>query len=178
MELESQIQLLETAGISLRDGVATEDLLEFWDREQFERQGMDLLITTMGFELDREPWQTLSAEVLVVDCECVSGVSSYKDVLNDICELAGLELQNFNGEIEITEAAGWLEYELNGQRQKSDVQISRDWLDTHFLGKFASSVETAEKHFYFRSDGQCITLLWVSPNQISAINETLTSTFT
>ena len=178
MKLESQLTFFADLDIVLNDGVTVDDLLAMWPRERYEQEPFDHLLCTFGFELypNRDPWE-FSSSVLLFDCECISDESSYQELISDICELAGTPdaVQDFEGEIDLAKDSGWLRCTVNGKPKSWDVVVGGDWVDDRMVFAFMVMLDTDDRQFYYRSDGQGMTLIYTAPEICERLNAVLTS---
>jgi hypothetical protein len=54
--IEQQVAILAEIGVTVNEGFAIDDLIEFEDRDEFELQPYVGLIEALGCEIEREPF--------------------------------------------------------------------------------------------------------------------------
>lgn len=75
--LEEQLKNLSQAGITLRQGITEDILLESFSRETYEKGSYRILLIRMGGEREREPFDRISDNVWLFDTECIEDNGSY-----------------------------------------------------------------------------------------------------
>jgi len=124
MQLEQQIKLLSDCGIPLNEGVTVDDLLYSWGREEYEGQPFELLLITMGGELEsrltaREPDERgtsfASDHIWHFDTECIEGPGSYVRIAERMAVLADgdLPLENIADSVDLEQEVAWLSFTLD-----------------------------------------------------------------
>lgn len=90
MKLEDQLATLADLGLALEPGVTIDDLLYSFDRGAYEKRPFDLVLFTLGVEVEREPWgRPFCRRVWNFDTECITGDGSYVSIAKRLCEVAG-----------------------------------------------------------------------------------------
>src|SRR5207253_234176 len=96
--LERQLEILDSCGIRLLPGITINHLLESFDREAYESDTFMLLLTTMGHELDTEPYMIPSNDIWHFDTECIEDHGDYATIARRFRDLAdgALPLENID----------------------------------------------------------------------------------
>ena len=138
LSLEDQRARLDKLGVRLRPGIGTEDLLVSWDRSEYEASPFVLLLTTMGGEVEKEPFPRISDDVWRFDTECIEDHGAYVAIAERIRNLAGgrLALSNLNDHVDVEAGVAWLAFNAGDQPYKWDLKVDDDWADPDVFVRF------------------------------------------
>jgi hypothetical protein len=89
LTLEQKLEILAGCGLSLAPPFTTQDLLESWPREEFEKPGFTLTLVGLGMTEERPPWRNHCVNVWHLDTECIEDHGSYVRVAQRMAELCG-----------------------------------------------------------------------------------------
>jgi len=153
VKLEEQLKALKDLGIRLRRGMTVDHVLVSFPREDYEKRPFELLLTTMGSELEVEPYERLSDDVWHFDAECIEDHGAYVDIAERVAVLAGLELGDVKDYVRADADEAWLAFTLDGVRHKWDLEVEDDWADESVFEKFDALLQAS-------GDQRLITLQW------------------
>ena len=72
VKLEVQLAKLAALGFKLEDGITVDDILYSFDRKDYEKEPYDLILSVLGSEVEREPWDRwICSRVWNFDTECI-----------------------------------------------------------------------------------------------------------
>ncbi len=172
MKLETQIEKLAEIGLHLSDGVTVDDIVYSFPRQEFEDNPFDLILFSYGIEVEREPWgRRVSMQVWNFDTECIVGTGSYVAILKEFARITGeperlTELDDF---VHMEDREAWLEYCIDGRRQRWDVDVIDDWADTLALNYVMDDIERDGHRFYFRDNGQAMVLFYLDLPSVTVL---------
>jgi hypothetical protein len=157
--LEQQIHELANCGIRLLPEVSPDHLLAMFDRADYESEPYVMLLTTMGSEMDVEPFIIPSNDIWHFDSECIEDHNDYIRIAQRLADLAGgdLQLDDLKDYVNVEESVAWLSFTSNGQRVRWDAKVDDDWVDATVLSRFAEllrSRETGRRYTYCDLGGQ------------------------
>jgi hypothetical protein len=172
--LEKQLQVLANAGITLNPGISVDDLLYSWDREEYESEPYNLLLFMMGSEVEREPWgRYISDRVWRFDTETISQSGDYTKIISRLCKVAGRHdyLTDVHDSIDFETGIGWVEYRVDGNLRKWEVEVNDDWVDSMVLSYIMDDIEDEQHRFYYQDNGQVMVLLYLTDESALLIND-------
>ena len=137
--LEHQLEILHSCGIRLLPGITINHLLESFPREAYESDTFILLLTTMGHELESEPYTIASNDIWHFDTECIEDHGDYATIARRFRDLAdgSLPLENIDDYVDIEENEAWVSFELDGEDYKWFAEVTDDWGDPAIISQFA-----------------------------------------
>lgn len=175
---EEQLQNLTDCGISLLPKFETEILFEEYSKEDFEREPYELLVTTLGsdVELENGEWSVLSNDISLFDTECIEDNGDYLRIAELMRNLADgdLPLQNIVDFVDVDEETAWLEFELDERKYHWDLKVDNDWVDTdifEMFGKLLQKRNPNKNYTYFDFGGQDFLLGCCTPEQLTKIRD-------
>jgi hypothetical protein len=173
MELESQLAKLAELGLVLNDGITIDDLIYSNDRSTYENNPFDPILHVLGIEVEREPWgRWICDRVWNFDTECISGTGNYVKIVKRLCLLAGnTELVDIVDFVDLEANSGWLEYTIDGRKQRHTIEISDDWADTLALTYVMEDLQQDDKQFYTKDNGQAMLLFYLDREVAIALND-------
>jgi hypothetical protein len=172
MKLEMQIEKLAEIGLHLAEGITADDIVFSFPREEFEAKPFDLLLFSYGIEVEREPWgRPISTQVWNFDTECIVGTGSYVAIMEELRRITGQpeRLTELNDFVHMDDRDAWLEYCIDGRRQRWDVDVIDDWADTLALSYVMDDIERDGFRFYFRDNGQAMILFYLDLPSVTAL---------
>jgi hypothetical protein len=131
VSFEAQLAALESLGIRLRDGITADDVLESWNRSDYEKEPYRLLLVAMGSDLEREPYPRISDDVWHFDTECIEDDGAYVEIARRVDGLSGGRLAITRAEdgVDIEGESAWLTVESGGSTHRWDLAVNDDWVD-------------------------------------------------
>lgn len=173
MQLETQLDLLARAGITLSPDATIDDLLYSFDRGAYESRPFHLLSFVLGVEVEREPWgRPFSRSAWNFDTECVHGPGAYVEIVRRLAALAGRSdaLGAVTDHLDFDTGEAWLAFELDGRTQRWTVEVRDDWADTLVVSYVMAALERDGKRFYARDNGQAMVLYFLDAAAAGAVN--------
>lgn len=157
--IEEQLKTLSDCGIRLRPNITLEHLLASFDRESYEKEPYVLLLTSMGGELEIEPFEYASDAIWHFDTECIEDHGDYTKIAYRMRDLAGnaLPLAEVEDYIDIEGSEAWLSFRLNAKDYKWIATVEDDWVDINILSQFAELLverNIGKRFTYFDLGGQ------------------------
>ena len=155
LSLEKQLEVLAESGIKLREHMSIDDLLKSFDREKFDSQPYLFLLTVMGGESRKEPFDDFSDAIWLLDYDRtfkhpVAG--AYVKIAAKMSRLSGgtMPISDARDAINIAEGKAWLSFGLDGMPYRWDFNVTADRLDDRVLAKFADLLKLvgAGKRFF------------------------------
>ncbi len=136
--IQQQLETLGRCGIRPKDGIGINELLESFDREQYESDPYELLLVRLGGELEREPYPPISDDIWHLDTECIEDHGDYARVARRIQALAKgeLPLMDIRDYVDVEAGEAWLAFTIGGREIKWGAKVNHDWLDTDMLDNF------------------------------------------
>jgi hypothetical protein len=162
LELEAQLAKLAELGLVLNVGIETEDLLYSLDRSELEAEPFLPLIGLLGIEVERAPWgRRICDRVWNFDTECIYATGDYVKIVQKLDLLTGTP--NYLTEIvdEVEEDTVWLEYTIEGRRQRWSIDLNDDWADMMALSYVMEDLQRDGKQFYSIDNGQSMILFYL-----------------
>lgn len=164
MKLETQLAKLAELGFVLNPGIMVDDLLHSFDRAAFEADPYNLLLFMFGGEAEREPWgRRICSRVWSFDTECIGGAGDYVQIVQNLCQLTGdVEyLCDIQDHVDLEAGEAWLEYTVQGRRQRWTVEVNDDWADLMTLCYVMDDLERGGQRFFFMGSGQSLILFYL-----------------
>jgi hypothetical protein len=176
LSLEEQLHVLGECGIRPRTGITADQLLQSWDRAQFEAAPFRLAVVALGGETETPPFAHRSDDVWHFDTECIEDHGSYVAIAERMRDLAqgDLPLTAITDYVDIEEGEAWLEFELGGQTLRWEAEVEDDWVDATILTRFAellARLNTGRRFTYLDLKGQDCILGCCSPDQLAALRK-------
>lgn len=174
--IETQIEELKQAGLTLAPGRTIEELLSSWSREEYERDPYGLLLFMYGSEVEEEPWERVFCERgWDFDMECLTQAGDYVHALKRVLAITGQpELvtamsDTFRFEAEACE----IRYTINGRPRVITAKVENDWADYEAVAEFARDVETTigdGRRFWGADNGQAVILFFLTEAEAAQVN--------
>jgi hypothetical protein len=173
MKLETQLEKLAELGLSLNEGITIDDLLYSLDRSTYEANPFDDILHTLGIEVEREPWgRRMCDRVWNFDTECIYSTGDYVSIVKRLCLLTGnTEIVDINDFFDLEANSAWLEYTIDGRKQRHAIEINSDWADTLTLTYVMEDLQQDGKQFYTKDNGQAMLLFYLDRDTAIALND-------
>ncbi len=176
LTLEQRLEILAGCGLSLAPPFTTQDLLESWPREEFEKRGFTLTLVGLGMTEERPPWRNHCVNVWHLDTECIEDHGSYVRVAQRMAELTqgSIVIENARDQVDLEAGIANLDFEQSGKPVHLDLKVNDDWLDpavlSHFVRVLAVS-DPSKLFLYHDTRGQDCVIACVTRDQFAALKK-------
>lgn len=173
MRLEDQLSILEEFGFRLEPDVTLDDLLDTFERAQYESDPFDAIMFVLGIEIECEPWgRRFCRRIWNFDSECIEQSGDYVRIVDELSHVAGKAgaLQAVRDHVDLDGATGWLKYRVGGVERHWDVRIDDDWADPVVVDHVMRDLQSDGARFYGKDNGQAIILCYLSDDQAAHLN--------
>jgi len=173
VKLELQLAKLAELGFKLEDGITVDDLLYSFDRKDYENEPYDLILSVLGSEVEREPWdRSFCSRVWNFDTECINETGDYVRVVKRLCQVAArpdclIDVSDF---VDLEAGKAWLKYKVNGTARNWRVKVEDDWIDSAVLTTVMKDIERDGHRFYFKDEGQAMVLFYLDSKKAADLN--------
>lgn len=174
MTLEQQLASLSELGLTLNDGVTTEDLLYSFGREEYENEPFDLILFVLGIEVEREPWgRNVCSRAWNLDMECIGETGDYVHIVKRLCEVAGQQnlITDIEDFVDLESGQAWLKYTVDGQARNYTVTVNSDWADPDTIAKIMTDIERDGFRFYAKDNGQASIWYYLDSATAAKLNK-------
>jgi hypothetical protein len=163
MNLEAQLAKLSELGLVLNEGITIEDILYSNDRSTYEDNPFDSILHVLGIEVEREPWgRWICDRVWNFDTECIYSTGDYVNIVKRLCLLTGnTDVVDILDSIDLETGSAWLEYTIDGRKQRHSIELNDDWADTLALTYVMEDLQQDGKQFYTKDNGQAMLLFYL-----------------
>lgn len=171
--LEQQLAKLAELGLKLDDGITIDDLLFSSDRKDYEERPFDLILFTLGIEVEREPWgRSVCSRAWDFDTECITSTGDYVQIVKRLCQVAGRPdcLKDVSDFVDIDGGKAWLKYKVDGTERNWSVKMEDDWADMETVSHVMNDIERDAHRFYFIDNGQAMVLFYLDSEKASELN--------
>src|SRR5262249_35078143 len=136
--LEGKLAILAQCGFRLAPPFEVDDLLESWDREEYEQKGYDTVLVGLGMTEEQEPWRNHCANLWHFDTECIEDHGAYKQIVERMSEMAqgSLALGDIQDYVDIEEGKAWVSFVFQGKHSRINCEVNDDWVDPQIFGAF------------------------------------------
>ena len=138
MQLEQQLRALAECGVRLNPAASLEDLFMFHSREEHEAEPFKELIPTLGFDLERDPFDPICNRLWMCDHERVEDHGAYASVIARLHQMSEecLPISGITDHVNIEAETAWVEFALAGSRIHWNAEVDNDWLDPSVVLRF------------------------------------------
>ncbi len=178
ISLEDQLRALSEVGVHLKPDRTVDELLESFDREEYESEPYQTLVFVLGSEVETgiDAGAFYTDQLWVLDTECIESQGDYAKLIARLAELFGseLEITDITDSIDHDAQTASVHFSCNGKAYEQDLKYNDDWLDDKlFLPIVRASIEarTKRKLGFTFPDGQCINLCLLTPSQMKAFTK-------
>jgi len=160
--LEEKLAVLEECGLRLAPPFSVDELLQSWNRRDFEKEGFDLVLVGLGMTEEKEPWRHHCVNLWHFDTECIEDSGDYKRIAARMMEMSqgSLVLQNIEDHVDTEKNQAWLSFTFGGKPIKFECKVKDDWVDPAVFGRFVqllSQSDPSKVYIYYDLGGQdCI----------------------
>lgn len=173
MTLEQQLAKLAELGLTLDNGITIDDILDSFDRKDYEEQPFDLILFVLGIEVERAPWgRSICSRVWNFETECITSTGDYVRIVERLCKVAGQadRLKEISDFVDIDAGKAWLKYKVDGTERNWPVEVNDDWVDTLTLNYVMDDIEREGHRFYFKDNGQAMVLFYLDSKTAAELN--------
>lgn len=178
MRLEDQLDILARCGISLLPGRTVDELLDSFEREQYEQEPFTLLLMMLGSEVETGPGAgaRFSDAVWTLDTECIEDRGDYARIAKRMRALAkgDLPIEDIKDRVDLEEGVAWLSFRIDGRVERWEATVDDDWIDQTILSRFAAllaSRGSPRRFFYLDLGGQNILIGCATEPQFNQLRE-------
>lgn len=174
--LETQIDALREAGLSLNPGRTIDELLTSWPRADYERDPYNLIFFMYGCEVEAEPWgRAFCARGWNFDMECLTTAGDYVYAFTEIVRITGQPqiATDMSDDFDIDAETATISYTLNGRKTALRAIVDNDWADPEAVTAFVRDIEAAigdGRHFWASDNGQASVLFFLTDAEAARIN--------
>lgn len=172
--LEQQLATLATLGLTLDPGITTDDVLHSFGADSYEERPFDLVLFILGVEVEREPWgRSFCQRVWNFDTECIEGDGSYVRIAKRLCAVAGRPdaFTELRDHVDTEAGTGWIEYTVDGERRRWDVEVNDDWADSMVVAYMMGDLERDGQMFRAKDNGQAMVLFYLDDATARQLSE-------
>ena len=152
------LQQMERAGIRVREGITTEDLLYSLGGTMESPTDWVGLLCVLGSEVERGEFQRISDDIWHFDAECIEDHGAYVAVVDRFVALTRglLPITKIRDYVEIRPRKAYVEFELDGQTIHWDLKVHDDWVDPTLYGRLQNLVKPrgAGRRYFIADLGQ------------------------
>ncbi len=136
--LEQKLAVLADGGFRLAEPFTGDDLLQSWDRVDYEKPGYDLILVALGMTEEQEPWRPHCVNLWHFDTECIEDHGDYKKIAERMAEMAqgSLTLENIQDYVDVENKEAWLSFSFQGRDIKIPCEVTDDWVDPSVFSRF------------------------------------------
>ena len=173
VKLEVQLAKLADLGFKLEDGITIDDILYSFDRKDYENEPYDLILSVLGSEVEREPWdRSICSRVWNFDMECIVETGDYVRVVKRLCQVAGRPdcLTDVSDFVDLQGRKASLKYKVNGIERNWQAKVEDDWIDLAVLSTVMKDIERDGHRFYGIDQGQGMVLFYLDAKTAADLN--------
>lgn len=174
--VEQQLAELEQLGIGINSSCSVNDLFQMMDREEMEQMPYLLLLIALGCEAERQEGSLpLSHQIRYLDMECIEGCEDYVRIVNELCDMSELAVQQLRDQVDIYNGEASVTLEWNGRKFHWDLEVNDDWLDLAVFTNFSRLLEQAgdrRRIAVAEVDQHCLVAC-LTPDQVNGVNALL-----
>jgi hypothetical protein len=172
--LENKLDALKECGLQLASPFTRNDLLKSWQREDYEKDGFDLVLVGLGMTEEKEPWRNHSVNVWHFDTESIEDNGDYKRIAERMVEMSqgSLPLENIEDHVDIEKGQAWLSFTFEGKSIKVDCAVKDDWVDPAIFGRFVDLLTQSDPSkifIYYVLGGQDCIISCVTKNNFECL---------
>jgi hypothetical protein len=122
--LEEKLAVLEECGLRLAPPFSVDELLQSWNRRDFEKEGFDLVLVGLGMTEEKEPWRHHCVNLWHFDTECIEDSGDYKRIAARMMEMSqgSLVLQNIEDHVDTEKNQAWLSSRSEASRSSLNAR--------------------------------------------------------
>lgn len=172
--LEDKLDALKVCGLQLTAPFTRDDLLKSFRREDFQKDGFDLVLVGLGMTEEQEPWRNHSVNVWHFDAESIEDYGDYKKIAERMVEMSqgSLSLEKIEDYVDVEQGQAWLSFTFKGKPIKIDCAVKDDWVDPAIFGRFVdllSQSDPSKIYIYYDLGGQDGIISCVTKNDFECL---------
>jgi hypothetical protein len=152
------LEQLATLGIHTRPGITNDDLLFSLGGTMDSPVDLVSILCVLGSEVERGDFQRISDDIWHFDAECIEDNGDYVRLIERFVALAkgALPITDIRDHIDIENETAWVEFKLDGQPVRWDLEVSNDWVDPDLYARVQelAAARGGGKKFFIVALGQ------------------------
>ncbi|MGF9642545.1 hypothetical protein [Paenibacillus sp. FSL L8-0502] len=142
---EDQLNKLSELGIFMSADLKKELLLEEFSRNEYEEDPYNLLLLTLGGEVEvNGEFINVSEEIWYLDTECIEDHGDYARIIIRLENMTKLNLNNITDYVDIQNGTAWVSFEYMNELIRWEMKVYDDWLDMEIFKKFNELIKTEQ----------------------------------
>ncbi|KEO76743.1 hypothetical protein EL23_22085 [Paenibacillus polymyxa] len=170
---EDQLNKLSELGIFMSADLKKELLLEEFSRNEYEEDPYNLLLLTLGGEVEvNGEFINVSEEIWYLDTECIEDHGDYARIIIRLENMTKLNLNNITDYVDIQNGTAWVSFEYINELIRWEMKVYDDWLDMEIFKKFNELIKTEQSMKLYISilDQGCL-MGYFNKEQVIEINK-------
>ncbi|MDR6777012.1 hypothetical protein J2W98_001259 [Paenibacillus peoriae] len=170
---ENQLNKLSELGIFMSADLKKELLLEEFSRNEYEEDPYNLLLLTLGGEVEvNGEFINVSEEIWYLDTECIEDHGEYARIIIRLENMTKLNLNNITDYVDIQNGTAWVSFEYMNELIRWEMKVDDDWLDMEIFKKFNELIKTEQSMKLYISilDQGCL-MGYFNKEQVIEINK-------
>jgi len=172
--LEEKLEVLKSCGLQLAPPFTIKDLLNSWDRKEYESPGYELTLVGLAMTEEEEPWRFHSKNLWHFDTECIEDHGSYKQIAERMVEMSqgSLRLDDIKDYVDVEHEKAWLSFNFKGRPMKFNLKVEDDWVDATIFGKFVELLRESDSSkifIYYDLEGQDCLIGCVKKSELECL---------
>jgi hypothetical protein len=170
---ENQLNKLSELGIFMSADLKKELLLEEFSRNEYEEDPYNLLLLTLGGEVEvNGEFINVSEEIWYLDTECIEDHGDYARIIIRLENMTKLNLNNITDYVDIQNGTAWVSFEYMNELIRWEMKVDDDWLDMEIFKKFNELIKTEQSMKLYISilDQGCL-MGYFNKEQVIEINK-------
>ncbi|MGV6938754.1 hypothetical protein ACWA2B_25530 [Paenibacillus sp. CMM36] len=170
---EDQLNKLSELGIFMSADLKKELLLEEFSRNEYEEDPYNLLLLTLGGEVEvNGEFINVSEEIWYLDTECIEDHGDYARIIIRLENMTKLNLNNITDYVDIQNGTAWVSFEYMNELIRWEMKVYDDWLDMEIFKKFNELIKTEQSMKLYISilDQGCL-MGYFNKEQVIEINK-------
>lgn len=142
---EDQLYKLSELGIFMSADLKKELLLEEISRSEYEEDPYNLLLLTLGGEVEvNDEFINSSDKIWYLDSECIEDHGDYARVIMRLENMTKLNLNKITDYVDIQDNTAWVSFEYMNELIRWEMKVDDDWLDMEIFKKFNELIKTEQ----------------------------------
>ncbi|MCP3793085.1 MULTISPECIES: hypothetical protein [Paenibacillus] len=170
---EDQLNKLSELGIFMSADLKKELLLEEFSRNEYEEDPYNLLLLTLGGEVEvNGEFINVSEEIWYLDTECIEDHGDYARIIIRLENMTKLNLNNITDYVDIQNDTAWVSFEYMNELIRWEMKVDDDWLDMEIFKKFNELIKTEQSmELYISILDQGCLMGYFNKEQVIEINK-------
>ncbi|WP_342426666.1 hypothetical protein [Paenibacillus sp. FSL L8-0158] len=170
---EDQLNKLSELGIFMNADLKKELLLEEISRSEFEEDPYNLLLLTLGGEVEvNGEFINVSDKIWYLDTECIEDYGDYARVIMRLENMTKLNLNKITDYVDIQNSTAWVSFEYKNELIRWEMKVDDDWLDMEIFKKFNELIKTEQSmELYISILDQSCLVGYFNKEQVIELNK-------